>query len=873
MKRKACLLLGIVFLLGVLIPASIPLQASAASSTINDTDSGITYGGSGWSYGANRGVGDYGDDIHSTTGNDDYFQFIFSGTGIYYVTETSSSQGNVDIYIDNVYQTTLNCNSSWAAQQTVYAKTGLTPGIHTIKGVKKSGTYMIVDALKVIYGTLTINDNNTGITYGGSSWFYDGNRGSGDYNDDVHATTNNGDYLQYSFIGTGIDYITETSSAQGNVDVYMDDIYQTTVHCNSNWAAQQTVYHKTGLTLGTIHTIKLVKKSGTYMIVDALKLNYVTSSPNDDDSLITYSGSNWCYLPNRGVGDYLNDVHATTNNGDYFQFGFTGTGIDYVTETSSAQGNVDIYIDDVYQTTVNCNASWEVQQVVYSKTGLAPGTHTIKGVKESGTYMVVDRLQVHNALGSIADDYDGSIAYAGGTFGNSTSEADCLNNTSHWTSTANAYVEFSFMGNSIQYIGSKSTDHGYVDIYIDDVLDASNIDTYGPNRVCQYEFYSKSWVTSGPHKIKVVCKNQKNSNSTSIGFDLDVLKYTCDPEETAMLPLWQGNTTYNESVLMYSGSGLQTDAAASLFFTPVQILSVKNSRLDMEYIEGVDWQYTNGQLKLLPGSRIPYMTQSQMYPSTQGATLPKVGGGYVIYQEDSFFHDRQIVVTYTHAQNAWAGPVPSYGGSHLPNTMSKLNSGAGLKLVLYGDSISVGANASGWIDAPPYLPIWGQQVANELHKQYGSNITFVNPSIGGKDSVWGKDNVGTLVTSQNPDLVIVAFGMNDGALHTTPSAFKTNIATIIDNVRGSNPNTEFILVGTTLANSETYLEDQQPNYLAVLDQLASERSGIITANMTGVHQQLLQYKNFRDMTSNNANHPNDFLSRWYAQFIKGLLMQ
>lgn len=39
------------------------------------------------------------------------------------------------------------------------------------------------------------------------------------------------------------------------------------------------------------------------------------------------------------------------------------------------------------------------------------------------------------------------------------------------------------------------------------------------------------------------------------------------------------------------------------------------------------------------------------------------------------------------------------------------------------------------------------------------------------------------------------------------------------------------------------------------------------ADITSVHLQLLETKAYRDMTGNNINHPNDFLTRIYAQVI------
>ncbi len=367
-------------------------------------------------------------------------------------------------------------------------------------------------------------------------------------------------------------------------------------------------------------------------------------------------------------------------------------------------------------------------------------------------------------------------------------------------------------------------------------------------------------------------------------FQLDAVRFIAhdnleeepDVEEKSLTPFWQGTTMYNESVLMVSHNGELPEA--DLLFPPETIVSVRSARLDREYEENVDWVLENGKLKLTPHSRIPYLTNDILYYSSYipGLTMPKNGGGGVIYREGSYFHDRQIVVTYTHAANLWTGPTPELANTKLTRTLSKLRNGEPLRLALYGDSISVGANASGYTDVSPHLPIWGQMVANELERYYGSHITFINPSVGGQTSEWGKNQAATLVADQNPDLVIIAFGMNDGSGTgagdgTVPSVFRSNILSIINSVRTVNPAAEFILVGTTLPNAETFFYDQQPYYYAELSSLAASMSGVAAANITGVHAELLQHKAFLDMTGNNINHPNDFLSRWYAQFVLGML--
>ena len=102
----------------------------------------------------------------------------------------------------------------------------------------------------------------------GSGWFYNAPRGFGDLNDDVHATTANGDSASFTFTGTSVSYITETFSDEGSVAVYVDDVLKQTVNCSSTARTpRQSVYSVSGLTAGS-HTIKLVKTSGQVMLVD-----------------------------------------------------------------------------------------------------------------------------------------------------------------------------------------------------------------------------------------------------------------------------------------------------------------------------------------------------------------------------------------------------------------------------------------------------------------------------------------------------------------------------------------------------------------------------------------------------------------------------
>jgi len=113
-----------------------------------------------------------------------------------------------------------------------------------------------------------------------------------------------------------------------------------------------------------------------------------------NDSVATYS-SGWSVSAGRGLGDYNDDVHYTTSDGASFTYTFNGAGIDFLSERFSDQGLVDVYLDGVLRATVDTTSGTRLtQQVIYSARGLPPGTHTLRGVKRSGTYMLVDRFDV-----------------------------------------------------------------------------------------------------------------------------------------------------------------------------------------------------------------------------------------------------------------------------------------------------------------------------------------------------------------------------------------------------------------------------------------------------------------------------------------------
>ena len=306
----------------------------------------------------------------------------------------------------------LNNGTNCTISNTTYVTGQSWPSV-ALSIIQNAGLESSYASLKA--GEVFVNDTDPAYDHVPSDWYYSSARGFGDYKDDVHASMIDGEYVQYSFNGTGISYLGEINSDEGNVDVYLDGVFQTTVSCNyPTRLVQQRIYSVSNLSLGR-HTLKLVKNGGTYFVLDG----FVVASPetivNDADPAYDHVPSDWIYSASRHMGDYSGDVHATATDGQYVQYTFSGTGISYIGELNIDEGNVDVYIDGVFQATVNCNYPTRVaQQRIFTASNLSAGTHSIKLVKNGGSYMVLDAFAVtgYGIHGSIVDEAESLIVAA-----------------------------------------------------------------------------------------------------------------------------------------------------------------------------------------------------------------------------------------------------------------------------------------------------------------------------------------------------------------------------------------------------------------------------------------------------------------------------
>ncbi|MEH7087328.1 discoidin domain-containing protein, partial [Neobacillus drentensis] len=131
-----------------------------------------------------------------------------------------------------------------------------------------------------------------------------------------------------------------------------------------------------------------------------VEINKASTAPTKvDDPDLTYTG-NW--TASGFPSGYYNDTdHFTTTAGSTAEYTFNGTSIAWYGVKGSDHGKADVYIDDALDSTIDLyQATRSVQSLIYTKTGLRSGFHTIKIVvrsdrnpSASNNYVEVDYLE------------------------------------------------------------------------------------------------------------------------------------------------------------------------------------------------------------------------------------------------------------------------------------------------------------------------------------------------------------------------------------------------------------------------------------------------------------------------------------------------
>ncbi|MGW1808919.1 beta-galactosidase [Streptomyces sp. NPDC002078] len=125
---------------------------------------------------------------------------------------------------------------------------------------------------------------------------------------------------------------------------------------------------------------------------------------DDPDSALQYTGS-WSHVADQSYtgGDYKHTESFSNKVGDSVTVPFDGTAIRWIGSKTNNHGYADVYLDGTKVATVD-DSGGENQAVVFQKTGLTSGAHTLKivvdGTHSSGStdnYVSIDAIDVPTA--------------------------------------------------------------------------------------------------------------------------------------------------------------------------------------------------------------------------------------------------------------------------------------------------------------------------------------------------------------------------------------------------------------------------------------------------------------------------------------------
>jgi len=335
-------------------------------------------------------------------------------------------------------------------------------------------------------------------------------------------------------------------------------------------------------------------------------------------------------------------------------------------------------------------------------------------------------------------------------------------------------------------------------------------------------------------------------------------------------PIWTGKTVYRESTTPLR----ETDTApilGRLAFEVDALEKVVSADGSKTYEIGKDVKLKDDRrtLEFTPESGVPFIRFAEFYPAPNTPSSYRHRKDHpeqwMLYAEGHWFHDRQIEVTYTRKGDAWPTAAPKSSEGKLPKTLARLAEGKPITIGVSGDSITAGANASGLTGGAPHMPAYPALVAAQVEAKWKSPVTLKNRAVGGWSVANGVGDIDPLM-DEKPDLLIVAYGMNDVG-RRDPKWFTDQTKTLIEKARKRNPEVEIVLVASMLGNRE-WVHTPRDMFAQYRDALASLTGpGIVLADVTAVWDVMLKSKHDFDLIGNGLNHPNDFGHRLYAQTI------
>jgi hypothetical protein len=357
----------------------------------------------------------------------------------------------------------------------------------------------------------------------------------------------------FRFTGTSITWIGQRSNTSGIALVQIDgnagvlvDLYAHNLEVNS------PVYSLYGLSPGA-HTLTIQvtgtqneAAQGNLVVVDAFAVPApVVSHLQETDPDVAFTGvwaqadnnSGWsggglATVPTPPVGG----ARVTETNGSKVTLTFRGTAVSWVGFRGSDGGRANVTVDGGAPTVVDSySSSLQMQATVFTATGLddVPHTLTIEALGthnslSTGSKIIVDAFDV-TTPGRRYQEEDPAVVYSPGNWIFRNLNRTWSEGSVSESPVAGAFVEFTFTGTSVSWIGCRKLSTGEADIYLDGIL-VQHLSTWlapAPDgelavgtEAYQTTIFRKDGLSPGEHKLKIVHTSTNGAYTVIDAFDV-----------------------------------------------------------------------------------------------------------------------------------------------------------------------------------------------------------------------------------------------------------------------------------------------------------------------------------------------------------------
>jgi len=467
--------------------------------------------------------------------------YSFTGTAVKWIGFRAAWAGIARVFVDGAFVTEVDLFSpTEEVQVPVFQVSDLTPGNHTIaveatgrKNPEAQDYAVVVDAFDVSPG-LPPPVNGTRYEENSSSATFT----SGWNTTDASQAWSGGtaavasvaaERATFTFTGNAVKWVGKRGPDMGIARVYLDGTLQATIDSYFPSTIQGLLYSASGLAPGEhrleieVTGTKNSQATGQAIAVDAWD---VRSRIEESHTPVVYSGlwsfndvaRNWSdtSLPGgTGTASYSAMAGAAAD------LTFKGTAVTWVGMRGPILGIANVYLDGAFAQQIDLySATEEVQAPLFTASGLASGTHTLR-VEATGTRnpaaatarVYIDTFDV--TLPSPAPrvtrvaESDAAITYSAGWVASGTSSL-WSGATAKESRTVGAQATFSFTGTSVRWLGERGFTTGLARVSIDGQF-VGVVETRTPfQEQYQEPVFTASGLAPGTHTLTIEIIGRNN---------------------------------------------------------------------------------------------------------------------------------------------------------------------------------------------------------------------------------------------------------------------------------------------------------------------------------------------------------------------------